>query len=109
MPINIMPIVRKVTITGNNFEFSFIEDQTEYAIDLIEAGCNGLDETNVYDYFSEGEFKDEEVNELNGKHFLFGFLEALDQSERCPDTLHTYKGKLKFKISIVDANEKESN
>lgn len=44
MKYDLKPIIRKITITGDNFSVSFIEDETEYAEDLIEAGCNGFDE-----------------------------------------------------------------
>lgn len=104
MDININPIIRKVSIIGDDFEFSFVVDETEYAKDLIRAGCNGLNEQNIYDYFAEGEFTDEDIEKLNGKHFIFGFLETLGQSEKCPDVLFSYTGKLTYKVEIVDKN-----
>lgn len=101
------PIVRKITITGEDFSISFTEDQTEYAQDLINAKSNGFNEENIYEYFKEGKFTDEEVNALNGKHFLFGFLEALYQSERCPDFLYNYKGPLTYTVEKVGTDKKQ--
>lgn len=105
MRYNLEPIVRKITIIGKDFSFSFIEDETEYAQDLIEAECNGLNEENVYNYFKEGKFTDKEVKVLNGKHFLFGFLESLYQSEDCPDILRNYKEPLTYIVEKVEKPE----
>jgi hypothetical protein len=104
---SLKPIIRKITITGENFSVFFIEDETEYAEDLIEAGCNGFDEKNIYEYFKEGKFTDKDVDALNGKHFLFGFLEALYQSERCPDILYTCTCPLTYTIEKVEAGNKK--
>lgn len=99
--------MRKITITGEDFSISFAEDQTEYAQDLINVKSNGFNEENIYEYFKEGKFTDEEVNTLNGKHFLFGFLEALYQSERCPDFLYNYKGLLTYTVEKVGTDKEQ--
>ncbi len=98
------PIIRRVTLEGEDFSFSFKEDETEYAMDLMAVKSNGLNEDNIYDYFAPGEFSDDEINDLNGKHFIYGFLEALYQSSRCPDTLYSYSGKLNVKVEIIEPN-----
>jgi len=95
-------IKRKITIIGEDFEFSFIKDYTKYAIDLIKNKTNKLNESNIYDFFKEGEFNDNEIKNLNGVHFLFGFLEALGQSEDCPEKLFTYDKPLKYKIKKIN-------
>lgn len=105
--MEIKPIIRKITITGDNFSVSFKEDQTEYAKDLIEAGCNGLDETNIEDYFMPGMFAEEDIESLNGQHFLYGYLESLYQSDRCPDILHTCTCPLYFTVEKI-GNEEEN-
>lgn len=78
----------KVTAKCNDgFSFSLIEDYTDYAEDLIE--CNNvftstnikMTEENILDYFKEGEFKDSEIESLNGDHFIFGWLETISQSD----------------------------
>ena len=92
------PIKRKITIIGESFEFVFKKDYTEYAKCLIEVEANKLDENNIYDYFREGEFTDGEVESLNGEHFLFGFLESLGQSDKCPENLFNSDKPLKYKV-----------
>ena len=89
------------------FSFSFIRDYTQYAKALID--CNNvfdstgenMTEENIYKFFSEGEFTYDEIEKLNGDHFLFGFIESLAQSESCPDCLYSYEGNLKFKVTKV--------
>lgn len=98
MSIQIKPIIREITIVGDRFKFTFTEDFTEYAIDLIEAGCNGFDENNIYDYFAEGEFES-----LNYEHFLHGFMERLLQSDECPDVLYNCKCPLKYIVKKVES------
>ncbi|QUH21819.1 hypothetical protein [Alkaliphilus sp. B6464] len=102
MIIKLKPIIRKITIIGDNFSFSFIEDKTNYAASLVEISCNGFSEQNIYNYFAEGEFKSNEIEDLNSKHFLYDFIEDFVQSERCPDMLYIYTGDLKFKVEIME-------
>lgn len=94
----------KITIIGDDFELSFIEDVTEYAHVLVECG-NVFSDTgvrmtheNIRRYFASGEFTDEEIADLNGSHYIFGFLEAFGQSDRCPSFLYNYNGKLRYKV-----------
>lgn len=67
MNIQLKPIIREITIIEKKFRHTFVEDLTEYAAALIEVGCNGLDESNIYEFFAEGEFDDKEIPALNGR------------------------------------------
>ena len=74
------PIKVKVSIRSDTFGFFIIKDYTNYAKSLIE--CNNvfsstnekMTEENILDYFSNKEFTLEEIDTINGSHFLFGFL-----------------------------------
>lgn len=100
-------IKTKITIIGDGFEFSFTEDYTEYAKDLIK--CNNvfsdtnepITRENIRRYFKDSEFKDKDIEKLNGNHFLYGFLESLGQSEECPEVLFNYEGDLLFKTELI--------
>ena len=105
--IKIDPIIRKVTLIGDNFSFSFTEDLTDLAQMRIFYSPDEFNTNNILEYFKEGEFSEEEVTNLNGKHFIYGFLESLGQSERCPDFLYTYEGDLKYKVErVIELEEK---
>lgn len=111
--MTIKPIEVKVTIIGDTFSFSFTEEYTDYAQDLVECGNKfhktntPMTEENIYDYFAAGEFTDQEIEDLNGNHFLFGFLETLGQSNRFPEVLHTYQGELTYKVENIASETKD--
>jgi hypothetical protein len=105
--VAIKNIIVNITIISDNIEFTFKEDYTEYAQVLID--CNNIfhdtgvpmTESNILDYFHDGHFKEEDIKNLNGNHFLFGFLESLGQSDEFPDVLYSYKGKLEYKTKMI--------
>lgn len=97
-----------VTLSGEDesfkFSFTFLRDYTQYAKTLIE--CNNIftntgekmTEENIDRYFSEGTFTDDELEGLNGSHFIYGFIESLAQSDECPDVLRLFDGQLNIKV-----------
>lgn len=88
---------KKITLMSDNWELTFKEDYTEFAEDMIESD-EKYNENNIEEYFANGEFEDDEINDLNGKHFLFGFIESLYQSRRCPQNLILNSGDIKYKV-----------
>lgn len=78
----------KTTIKAGNIELSLTEDYTSYAKALIE--CNNIftstgikmTEENILDFFKEGSFTYEQVDTLNGDHYLFGWLERICQDSK---------------------------
>lgn len=88
---------RKVELICEDFGYWTIEDYTDYFEDIkAEEGIE-----KALDYFRCGEFDDEFVNKNNGKHFLFGYMESLGQSDNCPPQLFYYSGKTIYKVSEV--------
>lgn len=106
--MTIKPITVEIVITGDKFSFTFQEDYTDYAADLIE--CSNvfkdtqilMNAENIYDFFKDGEFESKDIESLNGNHFLFGFLENFGQSDMCPEKLYTYSGELKYKTRLLN-------
>lgn len=96
----------KVTMRAKNFELSLTEDYTEYAEELIE--CNNvftstnikMTEENIRDYFKEGTFTWEEIDALNGDHFIYGFVERISQDYRYSDLLAEYDD-ITFTVTLV--------
>lgn len=41
---------------------------------------------------------DEQLKKYRGKHFIYGFMEALSQSEECPGFIYAHKGDLQIKV-----------
>jgi hypothetical protein len=68
------PIVRRITVIDKNKSVSIIEDLTEQAEDL-------KDQRDPVEYFKARTFSLNEATNSNGKHFIFGWLEAFYQSD----------------------------
>lgn len=52
-------------------------------------------------YFKPGVFTDQDVQRLNGDHFIFGYLESLGQSDRCPAQYQTSETPCTYKVEQV--------
>ena len=75
----------KITLIGEDWGYYIIEDYTDYYDDLKDN--EGLSEEELKEFFTSGEFDDKFVCSCNGKHFLYGYLEGLAQSDYCPPVL----------------------
>lgn len=86
----------KITIDCGDIGFWQIEDIKDFYNDVLN------DEGKVFadKYFTTGEFTDEWLEENNGKHFLFGYLESLCQSDECPGFL--FNNNIKTNKYIVE-------
>lgn len=62
-----------------------LHEQLNRYEDLITNGSNPhLEDRPAQDYFADGMFPKEVLSDLNGKHFLFGWAEAIWQSPDRP-------------------------
>lgn len=97
-------IIKKITICAGSTQMSFIEDYTDYAKTLIE--CNNIfdstgekmTEENINRYFEDGEFLGSKLEDYNGEHFIFGWVEKIAQSGKIPEEVYNYDGEIKFVI-----------
>ncbi|MFF2531363.1 hypothetical protein ACFVS2_20885 [Brevibacillus sp. NPDC058079] len=96
----ILPIKRKITVMGENWGWFEIEDCTDhYNMILSSEGKESADT-----YFQPGIYTSQEIDALNGKHFLFGFIEALGQSENCPPQLFALTEPLAYHVETINDN-----
>lgn len=89
---------RKITVMCENWFYGEIEEiDQEYYNDVLEdKGKEGAD-----NFFRCGEFTDEEVLKGNGKHFLYGWLECLGQSDYCPPRFYLENKPTKYIVEEV--------
>lgn len=96
----------KVSIKTEDQEASFIEDYTDYAKDLIDYGNSfgdgrKMSDENILEFFSNGAFLGKDIEDTNGNHFIYGFVEALTQSERCPEFLFAQEKEIIITTEIL--------
>src|ERR1035437_1296094 len=89
-----------ITITNETKTYSERLNYKEYEEEFKKAKSNGsnqeLENINFLDYCKEVvfEWNDKNLQEFNGNHLIYGYLECLDQSDDIP-------------IWIVEAEENE--
>lgn len=71
---------RKITIEGKDWGYYEVIDFTEPYLDKF----GRVSKKHAEDYFRVGEFLAPEIKGLNGNSFVFGYIEALMQSDDCP-------------------------
>ena len=84
-----------VSITRGKREYK--EDVTEEAReDFDECVSNGANPHLVKlgweEWTKEIIVNEKELNDLNGRHFLYGWIESFMQSDECPNWIHRFDG-----------------
>lgn len=69
-------IVKKITLVGNGYQLEYIDDYTELVYEWITNGVNGTPQE-ILEYMRDGEFSPNDCKDS----FVYGFLEALAQSD----------------------------
>lgn len=75
---------RKITINCKATGYWEVEDIEAYYEDIK----NTEGEEKATTFFSAGTFEGEELEKENENHFIYGYIEGLKQSDRCPSFLY---------------------
>ncbi|WCK57252.1 hypothetical protein PP175_29110 (plasmid) [Aneurinibacillus sp. Ricciae_BoGa-3] len=93
---------RKITIDAGTIGFFEVEEITQYYADIKESEG----EQAAKDFFRPGEFDGDKIEDYNGKHFIYGYMESLTQSDRCPSFLYDSLVEIK-KVTVEEVEENE--
>ncbi|PLS19103.1 hypothetical protein CVD28_01465 [Bacillus sp. M6-12] len=74
----------KITIDAGEVGFWEVDTVTDYYEEMKEV----RGEEHATSFFRSGVFEGEEIESHNGKHYIYGYLEGLYQSDRCPHFLY---------------------
>jgi hypothetical protein len=77
-----------------------LDEQHEMWEEWVTNGANPDLEKMTFEHFHrEVEFPLNQLNQYNGSHFIFGFLESLWQSDNCPSFM--YDDSLTFEVEVT--------
>jgi hypothetical protein len=93
---------RKVSIDCGTVGYFEVVDVLELYNDIKE----DRGEEQATTFFKEGTFKGDEIEDENGNHYVFGYMEGLMQSDRCPSFLYESETDIQ-QITIEIVEEKE--
>ena len=80
--------LRRGALSRSYTEQVDLDDEREMWEEWTTNGANPhLEGVTFEQYHSPLDISEKKVNDLNGRHFIFGFLESLYQSDRCPSFL----------------------
>ena len=60
-----------------------------------------MTEENISNYFKSGEYTSEEIEGLNGDHFLYGFIESISQNEKYADLFYLFEEDPVFVVELL--------
>lgn len=93
MPEELKTLYVKITARKDGRSHSYAEevdldDEREYWTEVTTNGANPhLEGQTFEDHHKPVKFPIKKMGDFNGKHFVFGFLEGLWQSDHCPTFL----------------------